>query len=74
VALASIDYLFVSSNGPLDARFPRKKIGAVEARFSMAFPFSAHAEVRSGVAYQRFFSAFRPQEGDAYVTGGALDQ
>jgi hypothetical protein len=72
--LASIDYLFVSSNGPLDARFPQEKIGGVEARLSMAFPFTPHAEVRTGIAYQRFFYTFRPQEGDAYVAGGALDQ
>jgi hypothetical protein len=73
-ALAALDALFVTGNAPLDVRFPHERVGGLEARLGVAFPFAPHTEARTGLAYQRFFYDFRPVRGDANVAGGALDQ
>jgi hypothetical protein len=40
----------------------------------VTFVLPAGFETRAGVEYTRFFSTFKPEPGDSYVAGGALDQ
>jgi hypothetical protein len=72
-AMAGIDYLFVSSAGAADERFPQASIGGLEARMGVGYKIASHFEARTGLAYQRFFYDLRPEKGDAFVAGGALD-
>lgn len=74
VVLGGGDYLAVQSAGALGERFPRAKVGGLEARLGLALPLATGFELRSGLVYERFFYDFRPEKGDANVAGGALDQ
>jgi hypothetical protein len=67
-------YLSVFSTGPIGAYFARGSVGGVEGRLGLARDLGFGFEVSIDVAYTRYFYAFNPQPGDAYVAGGALDQ
>lgn len=72
--LAGLDYLFVTSTGAVEARFPRSSAGGIEARLGVAYPIVNHVELRTALRYQRFFHDLAPEPGDANVAGGALDE
>jgi hypothetical protein len=67
-------YLDVLKAGTIGGVFPRETVGGVDAFLGGAYLLSPHLEVSARVAYTRFFYAFNPQPGDAYVAGGALDE
>ena len=67
-------YLDVLSTGPVGAYFARATVGGLEGRLGLSHDLGHGFEVSFEVAYTRFFYAFNPQPGDAYVAGGALDQ
>jgi hypothetical protein len=67
-------YLGALSSGEVYARFRGVSIGGVDLGGGVAVGIAAGFEARLGVDYMRWFSAFDPQPGDAYVAGGALDE
>jgi hypothetical protein len=67
-------YLDVLKAGTISGVFPRESVGGVDAFLGGAYLLSPHLEVSARVAYTRFYYAFNPQPGDAYVAGGALDE
>lgn len=67
-------FLLPLSSGAVYDRQRDASVLGVEGRAGLAIPLSAGFELRVMGEYTRFFSAFAPVPGDAYVAGGALDQ
>jgi hypothetical protein len=72
--LLSAGYRGVLSAGEVGDRFRAGTVGAVDAGAGLAVALAAGFELRLLADYTRFFYAFEPEPGDAYVAGGALDQ
>jgi hypothetical protein len=62
------------SAGQVEGRFRGASIGGIDAGAGVAFRVATGVETLAGFDYTRYFYAFHPQPGDAYVAGGALDQ
>ena len=71
---AGFDYLGALSAGDVYNRFTGPSIGGIAARAGFAVTVTEGIEMRLGAEYTRFFYAFEPEVGDAYVAGGALDE
>jgi len=71
--LAGAAYLPAIAGGDLADRFRKTWFAAVELSAGLAVPIGTHFEVRAAGTYMRVFYAFKPEVGDAYVAGGALD-
>ena len=67
-------YLAVQSAGAMGELFPRESVGGVEAHVSATRSITRSLDVIVDLAYTRFFYDYRPEPGDAFVAGGALDQ
>jgi hypothetical protein len=67
-------YLSVLSAGAMGTLFPRASVGGIEARVGAAQAVGGGFEVSLDLAYTRFYYSLRPEPGDPYVAGGALDQ
>ncbi len=67
-------YLAVQSTGAMGALFPRESVGGVEAHVSAMRSLTRSLDATVDLAYTRFFYDYRPEPGDAFVAGGALDQ
>lgn len=70
----SLAYSIVSSAGVVADRFPNASTGGFEAGVGLGYQIMPHLEARALVSYRRYFYSFKPEPGDAYVAGGALDQ
>jgi hypothetical protein len=68
------DFLLPLAGGEVYDRFTDPSVLGIEARAGLSVPIVAGFEARLTGEYTRFFSAFAPVVGDAYVAGGALDQ
>jgi hypothetical protein len=55
-------------------RFRDASVLAVSAGIDGVVVLPAGFEVRGGIDYARYFSSFKPEIGDAFVAGGALDE
>jgi hypothetical protein len=55
-------------------RFRDPTVYAIDFGVYFAFALPKGFEPRAGVEYTRFFSTFKPEPGDPYIAGGALDQ
>jgi hypothetical protein len=71
--LAGAAYLPAFASGDLADRFRKTWFAGVELSAGLAVPIGAHFELRAAGTYTRVFYAFKPEVGDAYVAGGALD-
>ena len=71
--LAGGAYLPAISGGDLAGRFRKASFAAVELSAGLAVPLGSHFEMRAAGTYTRVFYAFKPEVGDGYVAGGALD-
>ena len=67
-------YLAVLDGGALAARARDTSVAGVEGRALVRYALGRHVDVSLGGVYTRFFYAFKPQPGDDFVSGGALDQ
>lgn len=67
-------YDAVLSAGSVADRFPRAKVGGVEATLGASYRLTRAIEVVASASYRRFFYAMHPVPGDALVAGGALDE
>jgi hypothetical protein len=67
-------YLSVQSTGAMGELFPRESVGGVEAHVGATRSVTRSLDVIVDLAYTRFFYDYRPEPGDAFVAGGALDQ
>jgi hypothetical protein len=68
------DYLGALSAGAVYDRFTGSSIGGIAAGGGLVVPIASGFEVRLGAEYERWFYAFEPTVGDAFVAGGALDE
>ncbi|WP_437737081.1 hypothetical protein [Sorangium sp. So ce1335] len=75
VALAlGAEYLLPLSSGPVYDRFTAASVQGIGAMAGVMVPIATGIEGRVLVEYARFFSSFQPEQGDAYIAGGAIDQ
>jgi hypothetical protein len=49
-------------------------VQGIGALAGVMMPVATGIEARLLVEYARFFSSFQPEQGDAYIAGGAIDQ
>lgn len=68
------DYLMPLSSGPVYERFKGPSVQGIGATAGVMIPIATGIEGRVLVEYARFFSSFQPEQGDAYIAGGAIDQ
>ena len=68
------EYLLPLSSGPVYERFAGASVQGVGALAGVMVPVATGIEARLLVEYARFFSSFQPEQGDAYIAGGAIDQ
>lgn len=62
------------SAGKVHERFTGASVGGLDFGAGFAFLIDAGFEARLTARYTRYFYAFDPVPGDAYVAGGALDE
>ncbi|WP_437717242.1 hypothetical protein WMF45_12985 [Sorangium sp. So ce448] len=75
IALAlGAEYILPLSSGPVYERFTGASVQGVGALAGVMMPVATGIEARLLVEYARFFSSFQPEQGDAYIAGGAIDQ
>ncbi|WP_437985785.1 hypothetical protein [Sorangium sp. So ce117] len=75
IALAlGAEYILPLSSGPVYERFTGASVQGVGALAGVMIPVATGIEARLLVEYARFFSSFQPEQGDAYIAGGAIDQ
>ncbi len=68
-------YLQMLSNGSIkDDFFPRASSAGLDAQLGLGMRLFGSFETRLSVDYTRVFYSLRPEVGDTYVAGGALDQ
>ncbi|WP_437878278.1 hypothetical protein [Sorangium sp. So ce513] len=68
------DYLLPLSSGPVYERFKGPSVQGIGATAGVMIPIATGIEGRVLLEYARFFSSFQPEQGDAYIAGGAIDQ
>jgi hypothetical protein len=71
---AGAKYLGALGAGDTKDRFTDPSIGGVSFGLGVAVPIAMGLEGRFWTEYQRWFYAFKPEVGDPFVAGGALDQ
>ncbi|WP_441287677.1 hypothetical protein ACSRUE_36960 [Sorangium sp. KYC3313] len=75
IALAlGAEYILPLSSGPVYERFTGASVQGIGALAGVMVPVATGIEARLLVEYARFFSSFQPEQGDAYIAGGAIDQ
>lgn len=67
-------YLGALEAGEVAARFRDATLGGIDVGGGVAVPIAYGFEARLTGQYVRWFYAFTPVPGDAYVAGGALDE
>lgn len=67
-------YLGALEAGDVAARFRDATLGGIDVGGGLAVPIAYGFEARLTGQYVRWFYAFTPVPGDAYVAGGALDE
>jgi hypothetical protein len=67
-------YLGAISSGEVHERFRDSSIGGIDVGGGLTVPIVYGLEARLQAEYVRWFYAFAPVPGDAYVAGGALDE
>lgn len=70
----SLAYVGPLAGGELYDRFRDASVAGVDLGLLLGLSLGAGFELRTGVRYTRFFSAFAPEPGDRFVAGGAIDQ
>jgi hypothetical protein len=66
--------MYVLSAGEFTDRFPHSTIAGVDGTLAAAYAIVPWLEARADATYTRIFSSARPERGDAYIAGGALDE
>jgi len=72
--LANVGFRFPISASGLTERFRGPTVGGVDAELGGALVIAHGLELRLYASYERYFLAFKPTPGDAFVAGGALDE
>lgn|GEM_PF-1623787 len=54
--------------------FPRHKVGAVDGSLGVQWHLGEAWRLEVGAEYRRYFYAMRPEPGDRFIVGGAVDQ
>jgi hypothetical protein len=72
--LGDVGFRAVTDAGDVAQRFRTTTANGVDAEVGCAVKITGGLEARLLVDYERYFYSFRPQPGDTYVAGGALDQ
>jgi len=72
--IAGLGGMYVFSGGEFSDRFPHATIAGVDAMVTGAYAILPWLEARAEVTYTRIFSSAKPERGDAFIAGGALDE
>jgi len=72
--IAGAGGMYVMSAGEFSDRFPHASIAGVDGALTAAYAFLPWLEARAGATYTRVFSSAKPEPGDAFIAGGALDE
>jgi hypothetical protein len=67
-------YRAILSAGYVGSRFPHAQVGGVDVGAGVSVALPHDLALRLTGQYLRFFYDFRPQPGDPYVAGGAVDE
>lgn len=67
-------YLGAVSAGEVYDRFTATSIGGIDLGGGISIPIVAGLDARIMAEYVRWFYAYEPEVGDAFIAGGALDQ
>ena len=54
--------------------FPRHKVGAVDGSLGVQWHLGEAWRLEVGAEYRRYYYAMRPEPGDRFIVGGAVDQ
>jgi hypothetical protein len=71
---AGLGAMYVLDAGEFSERFPHASIAGVDGSVMGAYAILPYLEARAEVNYTRVFSSAKPQRGDSYIAGGALDE
>ena len=71
---AAAGAMYVLSAGEFTDRFPHSTIAGVDGALGAAYAIVPWLEARADANYTRIFSSAKPERGDAYIAGGALDE
>ena len=66
--------MYIMSAGEFSDRFPHASIAGVDGTVTAAYAFLPWLEARAEINYTRIFSSAKPERGDSYIAGGALDE
>lgn len=58
----------------VSGRFPHATVGGVDANIGLGVGVTKGLEARLSFNYSRFFYSMKPEPGEPYIAGGALDQ
>ncbi len=72
--LAGAGFRLVFDAGDVAARLRSPTVSGIDADLGVSFAVISGIEARLVGDYERYFFAFKPTPGDAFVAGGALDQ
>jgi hypothetical protein len=72
--MAAAGGMYVLSAGEFTDRFPHSSIAGVDGTLGGAYSIVPWLEARADANYTRIFSSAKPERGDAYIAGGALDE
>jgi hypothetical protein len=72
--LAGGGYLATTSRGEIYSHFRNPQVMGVDADAGFAVDLGDGFELRLAGRYTRYWSKFRPQIGDRYAAGGAVDE
>lgn len=67
-------YRIVVGTGDVKTMFPRSNAGGFDLAIGASVPLALGFEARATFDYAHYFFDMRPQPGDRFVLGGALDQ
>ncbi|HXU06232.1 MAG TPA: hypothetical protein VN903_34995 [Polyangia bacterium] len=67
-------YIVNAGGADLDAYFPHRTVGGVDADLALGYRIGRSLEIRASGQLRRYFYDMHSKAGDAYLAGGAIDQ
>jgi hypothetical protein len=71
---AGYRYIFNAGGTQLDAYFPHRTVGGVDAEVAFGYRPTPNLEIRASGQLRRYFYDMHSKAGDTYLAGGAIDQ
>jgi hypothetical protein len=67
-------YIFNAGGTQLDAYFPHRTVGGVDAELALGYRVTPKLEIRGSGLLRRYFYDMHSKAGDTFLAGGAIDQ